>query len=584
MAGLALTVLLALLWLAFVALGYWHGGWRQVVLLAGMLLSYAVASEWAAPNGHDLATQFHWSLPRATTGVGLLYLLGGTLVLGFLGSFALERPCPFTVRERQCGAAMGVLNGGLLLALVLRTLRSYAYVSGGGATLRTSALSRFLIESIGYVLLVALVLGLVAVVVGLSLVRRRAPDALLFEPVPAEAVAPPQQAERQPVSAPAPVPLPALPRPPTPAPVYAAEPIIDWPSAPPPGTPVESSGTAKPVAAQPSPDKQPEAATEPEKQAPTPALPSSPIVPRRVEPPMRYPVAELVAAAAVPVRAAPQTPPVVDAAAAKASEAASPPTPVLAAAPTLPPTVPPPVVRPTTPPPGALHPAFVPPTVARPPLPPPPGPAAPTPAPVPEPESAPPIVRELDVATRDLPPIAPEVDAAPQDVPPPVVREIDVTTQDVPLAALANAIPAQAPADTAPHIVDETINAPAPVFGPAVPATPNAVTETTPIPTIVPPPVPPLPARRAPSLPESPPRPASQGEPAKARAGFARVAVARQAGQHPDPSSVPQPPTSPAPLQPPLPTGPRVHACPTCGYPVRDHARFCPNCGTRQRP
>jgi hypothetical protein len=583
MAGLALTVLLALLWLAFVALGYWHGGWRQVVLLAGMLLSYAVASEWAAPNGHDLAAQFHWSLPRATTGVGLLYLLGGTLVLGFLGSFALERPYPFTMRERQCGAAMGVLNGGLLLALVLRTLRSYAYVSGGGETLRASALSRFLIESIGYVLLVALVLGLVAVVVGLSLTqRRRTSDVLLSEPLPEEAIAPPQQAERQLVSVPAPAPSPTLPRPPTPVPVYAAEPIIDWPSAPPPGTPVESSGADKPATARPAPEKQPEVT--PEKHAPVPALPSSLTVPRRVEPPMRYPVAALVAAAVVPVPAATPTPPPVDVPAAKASEAASPPTPVLAAAPTLPPAVSSPIVRPTTPPPGALHPAFVPPTVARPPLSPPPVPPASTPAPVPEPESAPPIVRELDVATHDALPIVPEIDVTSQDVPPPVVREIDVTTQDVPLAALTNAVPAQAPADTAPPTADEAINAPAPVLGPAVPAMPNAVTETTPIPTIVPPPLPPLPARRAPSPAESPTRPASQDEPTRARAGFARVAVARQAGQHPDPSSAPQPPTSPAPLQPPLPTGPRVHACPTCGYPVRDHARFCPNCGTHQRP
>jgi colicin V production protein/zinc ribbon protein len=544
MAGLALTVLLALLWLAFVALGYWHGGWRQVVLLAGMLLSYAVASEWAAPNGHDLAAQFHWSLPRATTGVGLLYLLGGTLVLGFLGSFALERPYPFTMRERQCGAAMGALNGGLLLALVLRTLRSYAYVSGGGETLRASALSRFLIESIGYVLLVALVLGLVAVVVGLSLTqRRRTSDVLLSEPLPEEAIAPPQQAERQLVSVPAPAPSPTLPRPPTPSPVYAAEPIIDWPSAPPPGTPVESSGADKPTTARPAPEKQPDVT--PEKHAPAPALPSLPIVPRRVEPPMRFPVAALIAAAAAPVPAA---------------------------TPTLPPAVPSPVVRPTTPPPGALHPAFVPPTVARPPLSPPPVPPASTPVPVPEPESAPPIVREPD--------------AAPQDAPPPVVREIDVTTQDVPLTVLKNALPlpAQAPADTTSPTVNEPISASPPILGPAAPPPPNAISETTPIPTIIPPPMPPLPARRPPAPAASPPRPATQDEPTKARAGFARVAVARQAGQYPDPSPAPQPPARPEPLQPPLPTGPRVHTCPTCGYPVRDHARFCPNCGTRQRP
>ena len=307
MAGLALTILLALLWLAFVGLGYWHGGWRQIVLLAGMLLAYAVASEWTVPNGHDLATQFHWSLPRATTAVGLLYLLGGTLVLGFLGSFALERPYPFTMLERQCGAAIGVLNGGLLLALALRTLRSYAYVAGGGDVLHTSALSRFLIESIGYVVLVAFVLGLVAVAVGLTRAQRRhAPEEPLFESLPAPAIAaappPPQQTAQQPVNAapstPLPVPLHAPPRPPTPAPVYAAEPIIDWPSVLPPGMPVEPNGAPQPVVARATPEKPPET-TEPKQPL---AIPTMPTLPRRIEPPMRYPVAELVAAAVLPVR------------------------------------------------------------------------------------------------------------------------------------------------------------------------------------------------------------------------------------------------------------------------------------------
>lgn len=531
MAAVALTILLVILWLAFVALGYWHGGWRQVVLLAGMLLSYAVLSEWAAPNGRDLAAQFHWSLARATTAVGLLYLLGGTFVLGFLGSLALDRPLPLSERERQCGAAMGVLNGGLLLALALRTLRSYAYAAGGGKTLRTAALSRFLIEGVGYLLLAALVLGVLAVAARLARVGGRTRESLpVAAPASEQMVAPPPQPLR--MGAPPVVPAPTPPL--APAPVYVAEPIIDWPSTPPPGTRVEPVAAARPIAAAAEPATKSPAA-EPEAQ---PSIPTAPALPRRVEPPMWYPVAGLAAAPAVP-------PPVVLA----------------------------PANQPATPPPGAPDAVISPPT-----------------------DGVPPVVRELDVATRDAPPVADEKEIAARNTPP-VVREVAVATDDLPLVAEAALAPS---AERPPAVEGEAMNDPAPDPIPAVQMTPNAVTETAPIPAVAPPPLPPLPAGQSatPSEPAppvanaNPPglsgRPTRDDDPAKAHAGFARVAVARQPVQRlerpPAPQPVPQPPGEPEPLQPPLPTGPRVHPCPTCGYPVRDHARYCPNCGSRQRP
>ncbi len=235
MAGLALTILLALLWLAFVGLGYWHGGWRQVVLLAGMLLSYAVASEWAVPNGHDLATRFHWSLPRATTAVGLLYLLGGTLVVG-------------SPRQLRIGATLSVhhgWSGNAARRSACSTAGCCSRSSCGRSdrtrmsrvavtALHTSALSRFLIESIGYRLARR---ARARPRRGRRWAHARATAARTREPDTRTGAStghvasppPPQQTEPQPVNVAPPAPLRSPPRAPTPAPVYAAEPIIDWP-------------------------------------------------------------------------------------------------------------------------------------------------------------------------------------------------------------------------------------------------------------------------------------------------------------------------------------------------------------------
>ncbi|MDQ6833786.1 MAG: CvpA family protein, partial [Chloroflexota bacterium] len=241
MTALALTVLLAILWVAGIAFGYWHGGWRQVVLLAAILLSYAVVSEWAIPNGHDLSARFHWGLARTTTTVALLYLLVGTVVLGEMGSFALYRPRPLGATERGLGAVMGVLNGSLLLALVLRMLRSYAFTAGRGQTLHTSVLSRVLIEDVGYLLLAALLLGGIAAVVGIAATRRdNAREMALLASVGSSAIAlptePHDEKQRTLPAQPAQRPPPIQPTtPPAPQPIYATAPLIDWPAGPPPG-------------------------------------------------------------------------------------------------------------------------------------------------------------------------------------------------------------------------------------------------------------------------------------------------------------------------------------------------------------
>ncbi|MHB8644533.1 MAG: CvpA family protein [Thermomicrobiales bacterium] len=537
MTALALTVLLAILWVALVGFGYWHGGWRQVILLAAMLLSYAVLSEWAAPNGRDLSTRFHWSVTRTTTGVALFYLLIGTFLLGFLGSFALYRPRPLDPNERRLGATMGVLNGGLLLALSLRTLRSFAFVAGGGQTLQSSRLSRFLIEDVGYLLLAALAIGGIAAVIGLVIARRDdARELALLDsvatPVVARPAAPPYPEQPLVPTQPAPLP-PVSPPSPTVEPVYTTAPFIDWPASPPPGTQTTPS-----AAAAPPPDVPPVVAQEFDTPHARSPLPTHPQLPPRVPPPMIYPVADLIAAQAKPAFPVAETP------------SALPP-------PLTPPATPdaPRPPRPVGPPPGATHPAFVPPTTFR---------------SSSLPPSPPPVVRELNPPTEEPPPIIRELDVVTHDPPPPVVRELDVTTHD-------EALPGK----------DEGMTSNETPARERVPPMPPTVRATGAIPAALPPPLPPVPApTTAPPAPVE--RPAPTDEATKARTGFARVAVARQAGGRPDgPASAQsqsQPPAPPEPLHPPLPSGPRVHQCPTCGYPVRDHARYCPNCGSRQRP
>jgi uncharacterized membrane protein required for colicin V production len=556
MTALALTVVLVILWGGFIAFGWWHGGWRQIVLLAAMLLSYAVLSEWAAPNGHDLSAQFHWSIARTTTGVALLYLLVGTFVLGFLGSFSLYRPRPLAPTERSLGAVMGLLNGGLLLSLVLRTLRSYAFGAGRGQTLHDSALSRFLIEDIGYLLLIALVVGGIAAVIGLAIARRDEAREMALLASVATPDRPPQ-AEPHPQAEPTPyAPSPTAPKaPPIPEPIYAHAPLIDWPASPPPGTQTAPPAPNRPAKT----DVSPTIAAEADTGCRRAPLPARPQVPPRVPPPMVYPLAELLAASAKPTTQV-------------AEKSPAPPSPL-----------PPPAIakaaRPIGPPPGATHPAFVPPTAQRPPTPPEPThtDAARTPQPsplpsVPSSEARPPGLRDLDTST--------------SDAPSPVVHELAVTTQDVPVVQEATPVAETAPDTTTPATDGGTMHPETAAPKYVSPPAPDVTMTTAAIPTTLPPPSPPVSVPRpagASALPAPRNIPPGAEEAGSSRTGYARVAVARQAGSTSGESpGQPQQSAPPEPLHPPLPTGPRVHPCPTCGYPVRDHARYCPNCGNRQ--
>lgn len=430
---------------------------------------------------------------------------------------------------------MGVLNGGLLLALVLRTLRSYAFTAGRGQTLHTSVLSRVLIEDVGYLLLAALLLGGIAAVVGIVATRRDdAREMALLASVGSSAIAlptephdekqltvPAQPAQRPPPNQPT--------TPPAPQSIYAIAPLIDWPANPPPGIQLAPSA----VGESPKPDASPSVASASDTPHAFSPLPARPRLPPRVPPPMVYPIADLVAVHMTSVTHEADAP----------FLAAS--SPALTAATVR-------SARPVGPPPGVLHPTFMPPPALGPPM---------------------PLAREKPQA---------------EETPSPVVRELTAPTHNVSVARsdsmpMPRVIPDKARGDMDGGTMPTEI--------PAIPL-PSTMMATVAIPTIHPP-LPPTSVPRSATIP-TPPAPKNvppiaadhsmHEDAGSPRAGYARVAVARQASGRPDePLPLqPQPPAPPEPLRPPLPTGPRVHPCHTCGYPVRDHARYCPNCGSRQ--
>ncbi len=143
MSALVLTVLICLVWAAMTAFGYVRGGWREVVTLAAILLAYAVASEWAASNGRDLAGVFGGNTYRSATTIALAYLFGGTLLFGYVGGSRLPRPVPLSATERFVGGGVGLLNGGLLAALTLRILRAYTLAPATDRFCRTPRLPAY---------------------------------------------------------------------------------------------------------------------------------------------------------------------------------------------------------------------------------------------------------------------------------------------------------------------------------------------------------------------------------------------------------------------------------------------------------
>ncbi len=552
MSALVLTVLICLAWAAMTALGYVRGGWREVVTLAAILLAYAVASEWAASNGRDLAGVFGGNTYRSATTIALAYLFGGTLLFGYFGGSRLPRPVPLSATERFIGGGVGLLNGGLVAALTLRILRAYTFAPGDGQVLQDTALARLLIGDIGYVLLVGLVAAMIAPFLS-SLLVRQPQYAAQYEDDPALQQAPPLD-YFPPAVAPQPQPIYA----PPPPPVAASAPV-----------PAPSYPVSAPVVVAPAPAAVSAASL----------VPTVPALPR---------------AAAMPLWPTPGLPPIAATATNGTSDAA----PALPAKTTTeagkPVTLPP---EPTRIGPPGLQ-------AASPSLPSLPADgatradasiASPTTTPQPEiPQQVVPPAPPTATTTSAAP-------ASPPALPAFITGPAPFTARPTPTgapSAITDGERAETPSNLAPTVspaasplaAEQTEKPPA---RPPTANTPRPATDTV----TVAPSSTQQPAARdlvptAPVLPRAPEMPAmlapqtipptdNEATPAPGRTGVthARIATARA----PEPpiaaaSGAPASDAAPRPGQP----GANTHPCPVCAYSVRDGARFCPNCGSTQ--
>jgi uncharacterized membrane protein required for colicin V production len=153
-----LDVLLVLLVELFAPIGYWRGPVKELLDMLGVLAGVVLADYWARPWGHDLSTQTSITADGGAFIVAMAFLVATTFILGY-GLGATLAPAFHGLYARVLGAALAALNGVLLLSYSLQYVRLFLLSDANERSLNDSFVARFLLDDIGYVLLIAAVLA-----------------------------------------------------------------------------------------------------------------------------------------------------------------------------------------------------------------------------------------------------------------------------------------------------------------------------------------------------------------------------------------------------------------------------------------
>lgn len=155
---LVLDLLLILLIVLFAPIGYWRGPVKELLVTFGVLFGILLADFWARPWGSDLSDITAIGSSGGAFVVAMAFLVIVTFVLGY-GAGAALAPAEFGPVARTLGAFIALFNGTLLVAFSLQYVRVYLLSPSTEEALYDSYVVQFLLDEIGWVLLVVAVIA-----------------------------------------------------------------------------------------------------------------------------------------------------------------------------------------------------------------------------------------------------------------------------------------------------------------------------------------------------------------------------------------------------------------------------------------
>jgi uncharacterized membrane protein required for colicin V production len=150
---LVLDLLLILLIALFAPIGYWRGPVKELFVTFGVLFGILLADFWARPWGGDLADLTAIGSSGGAFVVAMAFMVTVTFVLGY-GAGAAIAPANFGPVARSIGAGIALFNGVLLIAFSLQYVRVFLLAPATEEALYDSYVVSFLIDQIGWVLLI----------------------------------------------------------------------------------------------------------------------------------------------------------------------------------------------------------------------------------------------------------------------------------------------------------------------------------------------------------------------------------------------------------------------------------------------
>ncbi|MCO5177292.1 MAG: CvpA family protein, partial [Thermomicrobiales bacterium] len=156
---IVLDILLVLLILLLTPIGFWRGPVKELFVTLGILFGVLISDYWARPWGNDLADMTSLTPGAGAFLVAMIFLITSTFVLGY-GLGATLAPARHNTMTRVLGAGVAALNGALILSFALQYIRLFLLSDINEESLNKSAVTRFLLNDIGWILLVAAIVAI----------------------------------------------------------------------------------------------------------------------------------------------------------------------------------------------------------------------------------------------------------------------------------------------------------------------------------------------------------------------------------------------------------------------------------------